>query len=217
VLQATFAHRERAAAGLPAFVDERHGMRSVRCGPAESNRIGLVKRCGGESGRGRAPIAAARAGCDFSRGTLGPRPLFVVPVVPAPGHRSGLSAERPRIGSRRRPSTKDAPADLFIACGKCHEIHGGCERFSHRRRVEDLWTVESSCRTPLRSGAGNRHTFAAHPLGLGGLVEIGEPERTYTVEPVKDPVPRERPAEPAEPAGPPPAEEPAKPEKVPAK
>jgi hypothetical protein len=48
-------------------------------------------------------------------------------------------------------------------------------------------------------------------------VEIGEPERTYTVEPVKDPVPRERPAEPAEPARPSPAKEPAKPEKVPAK
>ena len=53
-------------------------------------------------------------------------------------------------------------------------------------------------------------------FGLGGSVEIGEPERTYTVEPVEDPVPRERPAEPAEPAGPSPAEQPAEPEKVPA-
>jgi hypothetical protein len=44
-------------------------------------------------------------------------------------------------------------------------------------------------------------------------VEIGEPERTYTVEPVEDPVPREAPAEPAEPT---PAEEPVEPEKVPA-
>jgi hypothetical protein len=48
-------------------------------------------------------------------------------------------------------------------------------------------------------------------------VEIGEPERTYTVEPVEDPVPRERPTEPAEPAAPSPAKEPVKPEKVPAK
>jgi hypothetical protein len=48
-------------------------------------------------------------------------------------------------------------------------------------------------------------------------VEIGEPERTYTVEPLEDPVPRERPAEPAEsPAGPSPAEEPSEPERVPA-
>jgi hypothetical protein len=48
-------------------------------------------------------------------------------------------------------------------------------------------------------------------------VEIGEPERTYTVEPVEDPVPRERPAEPAErPARPLPAEEPIEPEGVPA-
>jgi hypothetical protein len=40
-------------------------------------------------------------------------------------------------------------------------------------------------------------------------VEIGEPERTYTVEPLKDPVPRERPSEPAEsPATQPPSEEP---------
>jgi hypothetical protein len=48
-----------------------------------------------------------------------------------------------------------------------------------------------------------------------GTVEIGEPERTYTVEPLEDPVPRERPAEPAEqPAGPSPAEEPIEPERV---
>jgi hypothetical protein len=46
-------------------------------------------------------------------------------------------------------------------------------------------------------------------------MEIGEPERTYTVEPVEDPVPRERPAEPAEqPAAPSPAKEPVEPEKV---
>jgi hypothetical protein len=50
---------------------------------------------------------------------------------------------------------------------------------------------------------------------LGGLVEIGEPERTYTVEPVEDPVPREAPTEPAEPDRPSPAE-PVEPEKVPA-
>jgi hypothetical protein len=46
-------------------------------------------------------------------------------------------------------------------------------------------------------------------------VEIGDPERTYTVEALEDPVPRELPAEPAEaPVGPSPAEEPSKPEKV---
>jgi hypothetical protein len=50
-----------------------------------------------------------------------------------------------------------------------------------------------------------------------GTVEIGEPERTYTVEPLEDPVLRERPAEPVEqPAGPSPAEEPVEPESVPA-
>jgi hypothetical protein len=50
-----------------------------------------------------------------------------------------------------------------------------------------------------------------------GIVEIGEPERTYTVEPVEDPVPRERPGEPAEqPARPSPAEVPVEPESVPA-
>jgi hypothetical protein len=48
-------------------------------------------------------------------------------------------------------------------------------------------------------------------------VEIGEPERTYTVEPLEDPVPREFPAEPAEaPAGPFPAEEPSEPQRLPA-
>ena len=45
-------------------------------------------------------------------------------------------------------------------------------------------------------------------------MEIGEPERTYTVEPVEDPVPRERPAEPAE-QPPTPSQEPIEPEKVP--
>jgi hypothetical protein len=46
-------------------------------------------------------------------------------------------------------------------------------------------------------------------------VEIGEPERTYTVEPLEDPVPRELPAEPAEqPPRPSPAEEPREPERV---
>jgi hypothetical protein len=48
-------------------------------------------------------------------------------------------------------------------------------------------------------------------------VEIGEPERTYTVEPLEDPVPRERPGEPVErPAGPSPEEEPIEPERLPA-
>jgi hypothetical protein len=51
-------------------------------------------------------------------------------------------------------------------------------------------------------------------LGVG-IVEIGEPERTYTVEPLEDHVPRERPGEPAQqPAGPSPTEEPAEPERV---
>jgi hypothetical protein len=59
-------------------------------------------------------------------------------------------------------------------------------------------------------------SFDAATLGVG-IVEIGEPERTYTVEPLEDPVPRERPGEPGErPAGPSPAEEPVEPERVPA-
>jgi len=45
-------------------------------------------------------------------------------------------------------------------------------------------------------------------------LEIGEPERTYTVEPVEDPVPRESSAEPAE-HPPTPSQEPIEPEKVP--
>jgi hypothetical protein len=54
-----------------------------------------------------------------------------------------------------------------------------------------------------------RHTLIKATLGSGGLVEIGEPERTFTVEPLEDPVPRELPAEPAEsPASPSPAQEP---------
>lgn len=49
---------------------------------------------------------------------------------------------------------------------------------------------------------------------LGVAVEIGEPERTYTVEPLEDPVPRERPAQPAEPPAESPVEEPIEPERV---
>ena len=46
-------------------------------------------------------------------------------------------------------------------------------------------------------------------------MEIGEPERTYTLEPLEDPVRRELPAEPSElPATPSPAEEPVEPERV---
>jgi hypothetical protein len=41
-------------------------------------------------------------------------------------------------------------------------------------------------------------------------VEIGDPERTYTVEPLEDPVPRE----PSEAPDEPPEREPAEPEKV---
>jgi hypothetical protein len=41
-------------------------------------------------------------------------------------------------------------------------------------------------------------------------VEVGEPKRTYTVEPLEDPVPREAPSEP--PIGP--GEEPSEPEEV---
>jgi len=49
-------------------------------------------------------------------------------------------------------------------------------------------------------------------------MDIGDPERTFTVEPVEDPVPRELPAEPAEqPARPSPVEEPNEPKRVPAR
>jgi hypothetical protein len=48
----------------------------------------------------------------------------------------------------------------------------------------------------------------------GELVEIGEPERTYTVEPLEDPVPRELPTEPAESPVEPSPEEPIEPERV---
>jgi hypothetical protein len=41
-------------------------------------------------------------------------------------------------------------------------------------------------------------------------VDIGEPERTYTVEPLEDPVPRQLPETPAEA----PEREPAEPERV---
>jgi hypothetical protein len=42
-------------------------------------------------------------------------------------------------------------------------------------------------------------------------MEIGEPKREITIEPIEDPVPREQPVEPAEPV-----RVPSEPEKVPA-
>jgi len=52
-------------------------------------------------------------------------------------------------------------------------------------------------------------------VGSEERVEIGEPERTFTVEPLEDPVPREPPAEPTEsPPSPSPAEEPIEPARV---
>jgi hypothetical protein len=43
-------------------------------------------------------------------------------------------------------------------------------------------------------------------------MDLGEPRRTYTIEPIEDPVPRERPAEPERER----REEPARPERTPA-
>lgn len=118
---------------------------------------------------------------------------------------------------------EDAPLDLFIACGKWEESRATCGVTAHGSAVEDAAPVESAPgnrvlrRINLRRGGSNRHTLGETSVRRGGLVEIGEPERTYTVEPVQDPVPRERPAEPAEPpASPSPAEEPLGPEKAPA-
>jgi hypothetical protein len=54
------------------------------------------------------------------------------------------------------------------------------------------------------------HPTAAHAF----CVEIGKPRRTYTIEPVQDPVPRERPAPPPE--KPPPKRQP-QPKEVPAR
>jgi hypothetical protein len=60
-------------------------------------------------------------------------------------------------------------------------------------------------------GASRHAQHCATATSRSEAMEIGEPERTYTVEPLEDPVPREVPAEPAEPS---PAEEPAEPEQV---
>jgi len=61
------------------------------------------------------------------------------------------------------------------------------------------------------------NNWSERSFGVRGLMEIGDPERTFTVEPLEDPVPRERPTEPEhQPARPSPAEEPNEPERVPA-
>jgi hypothetical protein len=65
----------------------------------------------------------------------------------------------------------------------------------------------------LRRAEASATLESAH-LRVWGTIEIGEPERTYTVEPLEDPVPRESPAEPAEPPAQPPVEEPIEPERV---
>jgi hypothetical protein len=71
--------------------------------------------------------------------------------------------------------------------------------------------------TQSACGASTQAPHLSQPFRVRGeAVEIGEPERTYTVEPLEDPVPRESPAEPAEsPTGPSPTEEPSEPERLP--
>jgi hypothetical protein len=59
-------------------------------------------------------------------------------------------------------------------------------------------------------GAASRGRLVALASHAGVDVEIGDPRRTFTVEPLEDPVPREVPSEPPRE----PSEEPAKPEKV---
>jgi hypothetical protein len=76
-------------------------------------------------------------------------------------------------------------------------------------KTDALWKPAAPCAARARQQHFSLHVRSR----LGDAVEIGEPERTYTVEPVEDPVPREAPAEPAEPS---PVEEPIEPEKVPA-
>ncbi len=99
---------------------------------------------------------------------------------------------------------------------------GANRSFGTRDRISAPHTLECpgvkpTSRFRLAVRRGRRHTSGQPRFGLGGAVEIGEPERTYTVEPLEDPVPRERPAEPAEsPAAPSPAEEPSQPQRLPA-
>jgi hypothetical protein len=57
-------------------------------------------------------------------------------------------------------------------------------------------------------------TTARSPTSKEDVMDIGKPKRIYTVEPLEDPVPRERPEAPAQPAAP--ERAPAEPEKVPA-
>jgi hypothetical protein len=70
-------------------------------------------------------------------------------------------------------------------------------------------SLTSSCY--IRVQCRWKHLDATGTVGpKEGAVEIGDPERTYTVEPLEDPVPRE-PSQPPEEA---PEQEPLEPERV---
>jgi hypothetical protein len=74
--------------------------------------------------------------------------------------------------------------------------------------AEKFQSTVKGVKTPARCGIRVLTPFRI-------AVEIGEPERTYTVEPLEDPVPRELPVGPVEPApAEPPVEEPIEPERV---
>jgi hypothetical protein len=118
------------------------------------------------------------------------------------GNRDADWLRRPPLGRGRRHAVQSL-ADWAVE--NLEKVRGSATRGA------GAWSVP----TGLRRGV-TRATLWGPTPGLG-TVEIGEPERTYTVEPLEDPVPRERPGEPAEqPAGPTPAEEPVEPERVPA-
>jgi hypothetical protein len=84
------------------------------------------------------------------------------------------------------------------------------------KAVRGHWPLEGSNPSPpplteTASLSGYAPTACTFRGAFGAWeVEVGEPKRTYTVEPVEDPVPREVPSEPAVE----PSEDPAEPEEV---
>jgi hypothetical protein len=116
---------------------------------------------------------------------------------------AGTSKRRRSLGGRKRKL--GAACDWRIA-------RDGIRVLGRKSRSSDMVDVPE----PVSACGASRQEqhFVQARFRPGEHVEIGKPERTYTVEPLEDPVPRELPTEPAESPVEPSPEEPIEPERA---
>lgn len=139
---------------------------------------------------------------------MGDRPLR--PDSSLPGRPSGaLRPRRGRRGLRCQLSGHDRGAVLARLASACHLERSQGMDGGHHLRLRALPGIASATAHPGLFVEDSATTRVGTPSGIEspwklperrasvdrsrreGAVDIGEPERTYTVEPLEDPVPRE--------------------------